>query len=402
MRGCFQLDLSGPRPSLLLKDNTSLSCDRKIIEATRRLAMGSRKRKEIVLEESSESDSAAPSPAKRGLPPDLPFQTCIIHRTRCNQQREHQNHNPVAYFEDVPRLFAGDSKASTLRGKRQIADPSDFVESHPQIALILYRDYDCREYHRRVESSFKPLERPSDPPLRSMLPYFFRLEEDGPPARSNEEAMLVSSEKLQDALVELTGLSFDAIAELETPETVRRLVARIYHLRDAHNDISLRKRMDEETLELALGFVDFMQTIFHYEYTEADSLFSQGLVTLFHLPKLFTDEETLFTHEHEHSMAYVLEGLPEDPTTLNCWAWRFDGRFWKHRTVFYITWPELQETIPITELSVYPLRYASPDAQESLRQRGAKFWSVRLGKYVSCTQGSVRDNQHVWENIRLT
>ncbi|KAJ6024683.1 ATPase AAA-type core [Penicillium herquei] len=360
--------------------------------------MDSQKRKQMTPEAESESGSAIVPPlAKRGgLRPALPFETCIIHRTHCSQQKDHQNHNSIAYFEDVPRLFAGDSKASTLRGKKQIVDPSDLVESHPEIALIIYREYDCNEYHRRVERSFKPLERPTDPPLRLLLPYFYRLDEDGPPAISNQEAMLVSSGELQYALVELTGMDYGAISQLETAETVRRLVTRIYHLRDAHNNASLRQRMDEKSFKLALGFVDFMQGIFDQEYSEADSLFSRGLVTLFHLPKLFADEEVLFTHEQDNPMAYVLAEFPKEPTALPCWAWRFDGRFWRHRTVFNIIWPKFQETTAITDLSIYPLRYASQDAQKSLRNRGKQFWSIRLGSYISCTKAaSLRDNQHV-------
>jgi hypothetical protein len=42
------------------------------------------------------------------------FETIIIHRVKCSQQKHHVDHPEQADFYNIPRLFIGDSKASEL------------------------------------------------------------------------------------------------------------------------------------------------------------------------------------------------------------------------------------------------------------------------------------------------
>jgi hypothetical protein len=98
------------------------------------------KRKEALNDEGSDSNLPRQTLAKKRVLslPSPPFKTCTIHRVHCSPTKDHIKHSTVAYFEDAPRLFAGDSKASALRGKHNIPDVTNFVQSHSHIGIILY------------------------------------------------------------------------------------------------------------------------------------------------------------------------------------------------------------------------------------------------------------------------
>ncbi|KAJ5928290.1 ATPase AAA-type core [Penicillium verhagenii] len=339
-------------------------------------------------------------PKKRGpLLPSPIFETRTIHRIQCTQIKDHHSHPEVAYFEDAPQLFTGDSKASALRGRRHIADVEDFMDSNSHIGVILYQIYDCEVYHKEMEPRFRPLEKPDDPITKSLLPYFFRLDEDGIPATSHKQAMHIPSDHLRDVIALLTDLSPEIIIELHDPEFMRELISRVYHLRAIQTDSTILEKIGKKSFEVAVCFVEFMERIFRHEYDEADSLFSKGLMTRFHLPKLFAAKEILVTREQGQPLAYVLDESPEDSSLLSCWTWRFDGRFWKYRTTFDIKLHDVQDgTIDITTLSIFPLKYATPDVQSLIANRGRQFWSVRHRSYVSYASN---EKQKDWQNIQL-
>jgi hypothetical protein len=342
-------------------------------------------------------------PAKRRAPslsPPLspPFETCTIHRVHCDLSKGHEKHFTVAYFEDAPQLFAGDSKASALRGKRNIVDMSEFLESHSNIGIMFYRDYDCQAYHGVIEPHFRALETPSDPVIKSLLPYFYRLDGDGMPAQSHDDAIFVSSEGLQETLVELTGMSPSIFSELDDSRLARDLVTQMYHHREIRDSSAVEAALGARSFELAKFLVKFMEEKFCNEYEEADALFSEGSVTKLHLPKLFAAQDLLVTREQDQPCAYILEKSSLEPLHLSCWAWRFNGRFWKYRSIFSVEWPSVQDKVAITDLPIYPLKYATPDVQALLESYGHTFWLLRHGKYVSYTPPNIQKDGH---NVRL-
>lgn len=357
-----------------------------------------RKRKGTFNDEGSDSDLQHQMLAKQRAPPlpSPPFETCTIHRVNCTANKDHQEHPSVAYYEDTPRLFAGDSKASVLRGKHNITSVSEFVESHSHIGIILYRDYDCEAYHALIESRFRPLETPDNPPIKSLLPYFYRLDGDGMPAKSHDAAMLIPSEELQIALLEFTKMDPGIISELEYSGHMRQLITQIYHHRGIRENAGAKEALGDTYFELAVFFVDFMKISFGHEFDEADSYFSEGFVTKFHLPKLFAADSVLVTREQGQPCAYALDESSQDPSELSCWAWRFNGRFWKYRKTFSVEWSSVQDEIPITDLSIYPLEYATQHVKNLLESYGHQFWLIRHGKYVSYTLRSIqKDGQNV-------
>jgi hypothetical protein len=355
-----------------------------------------RKRKGVPSDGGSDSDLQRRMPAQRRAPvgPSIPFETCTIHRVHCGRVKNHQYHPSVAYFEDAPRLFAGDSRASALRGSRPIPNISDFVTSHSDIGFIIYRYYDCEDYHRMMDPQFRPLEKPDDPVTKAVMPYFYRLDSQGMPAKSRNEAMLIPSKEFQDTIYQLTGMNSESISRLEDPESMREFITQIYHYRGIREHSAVAEKLGERCFDIAVFLVEFMETIFGEEYGEADALFSKGLVTEFHRPKLFAAQDLLVTKDQSQPCAYVLNMFQKDSSTVSCWAWRFDGRFWKHDAQFSVNWPGTQDMVAITDLPIYPLRYAPPDTHQLLKSRGHQFWSVRHGKYISYAPTGIQKDGH--------
>lgn len=68
--------------------------------------------------------------------------------------------------------------------------------------------------------------------------------------------------------------------------------------------------------------------------------------------------------------------------------WNFDGMFHKTSKEFAINVLSRDiksetEEFDITDLPLYPIRYASSEVVEALRQRGRMFWKCRFRNYVS-------------------
>jgi hypothetical protein len=355
-----------------------------------------RKRKHQLNDSESDGDMQGLSGTRR-KPKALPL-ACTIHRVHCTQAENHKDHPKVFYFEDTPRLFEGDCKASALRGEIGISDISEYLAARPHLKFVMYRIYDCKEYHATMDSHFRCLERPKNPFVKSLLPFFYLLDSDGEPAKSNNEAMLVSSEELLDALHCVTNLDMAVLEKLDQPQNTRILATRLYHYRWVRDDLTPLGELDSRSTTMAIEMFDFIEDMFGIEYDEADALFAKGLVTEFHLPKLFSQNDLLVTMQRGEPCAYSLEIFPEDlhqeAIPLDCWAWRFDGQFWKFQTSFNVEVPSNISQMPITDLSIYPLKYAIDDLRGRLEDRGRTFWSLRNGSYVCCNNVNLRKDLH--------
>lgn len=76
--------------------------------------------------------------------------------------------------------------------------------------------------------------------------------------------------------------------------------------------------------------------------------------------------------------------------------WSFDGNFQQDSHIFRIkNMPRKKETeIDITELEVYPVRFAEPSVVQTLKERGKMFWKCRQRRYV-CYNDTVEDTINI-------
>jgi len=103
-------------------------------------------------------------------------------------------------------------------------------------------------------------------------------------------------------------------------------------------------------------------------------------------------QKTLQTPKHEI----------QDTCSIEAWRWGYDTVFKKQYETLTIQFPRLKTKkpfhtypLPIQELDVYPLRFATRDLAERLRHRGKMFWLCRERCLVSYAEqeGEVTDNR---------
>lgn len=81
----------------------------------------------------------------------------------------------------------------------------------------------------------------------------------------------------------------------------------------------------------------------------------------------------------------------ETARSLDCESWSFDGNFQKKSSHLRIHVPTMKDEFPVTQMSVYPLKFASKEVQAALWQRGQMFWKCRRRRYVCYTSSTEED-----------
>jgi len=311
--------------------------------------------------------------------PQLP----ILHRVTCDCRKNHSKHKHLAHYLDAPRLFEGDSKASTLRGRRQILDIEEYLEDQSDVAIITYKMYSCNDYYKTVEGQFEQLQRPEDPDVKDLRPYFFRLRKDGDEAKPQSEQITIVADDLIDAIIKVTGINRGCLVNLVDPRNMEVFRYQLYHRRDSMaQEIRDLRSVREQHIA---AFFDYVEKKLDPEYNEAKELFEGGQIVKPHLSKLFGPNEVVVTFQNGQPLAYISKSCPKPyqyPLALDCWSWNFDGLFWRERTMLYVDWPSSELKIPISELNTYPLKYDKSGLEEQLRKRGKTFWTCRRRKHV--------------------
>ena len=312
----------------------------------------------------------------------------VVHRVSCEGGDNHSRHKPASTFIDVPRLFAGDSKASALRGKGPLSSVEEYLEVHPEVCLVIYRSYSCNDYHVTVKDHFDRLQIPKlDMEMLSQLrPYFFSLRQDGELPTPIAEEMTIVSDELKEALTAVGDIYPEQAADWQDQCNLRAPYLHLYHRRSVlarHIHASL----DAKRQSLIKVVLDYVQTSCEQEYAEADALFARGLVSQRHFQKLFGPNEVVVTTRDGQPLAYMSESCPDPdrfPVDLNCWSWTFDGFFQQEKTSIHVEWPyTTAQAISIRALKTYPLKYDTSGLEQRLKDRGRAFWSCRRRRYVS-------------------
>ncbi|KAL3443418.1 P-loop containing nucleoside triphosphate hydrolase protein [Aspergillus insuetus] len=326
------------------------------------------------------SDDSSEEPG--GFPDDFHespdgFETIIIHRVKCSQQKHHVDHPEQADFHDIPRLFIGDSKASELRGEKRLSKS----QQDETRELVWIKIYSCDTYHELIEPQFETLRAPRHPKSALISRYFHVLNSEGPDAEPEFEEIKILASDLQEEIRLRTEILSSRISTGNRSDHNDLVVDRLYTClrRDIEPPEPVSPRLD-----LLLRTIE---EAFRQEYSEADSFFSREYLSQKHLPKLFRPNDIIVRSTDGHPRAYVIERWPEwdgDSLLLPCTTWSFDGRFYKESKELYLTWDSESKEVPITELSLYPLRFDS-QTEARLLARGSAFWQCRNQRFVSYT-----------------
>lgn len=318
----------------------------------------------------------------------------ILHTVLCpRSSAAHQHHPESACFLDTPSLDRGDSKATPLRGKHEIADLQSYLEDFPRISFVVERTYNCADFHDELEKSgkFRKIDiGPTGAQVAMQLrPYLFVLEADASQPEPTRETMsFPASEALKEALE--FCLSEESISRND-------LVApylQFYHARQLLTS-GKRHLTPQWKIEIRALYA-YLDERFGHEYAEADDLFSQGFFTTRHFLKLFGPGDVLVNTEKSDPVAMLAKRVLErqrSAITIECETWSFDGAFRKVERNVRISVPSkyhAHDMIPITSLDISPLHFNPRSLRDALQKRGEIFWKCRkpgLVSYNSPTKG---------------
>lgn len=106
----------------------------------------------------------------------------------------HGRHRRLSLFPDQPQLFAGDNRASSLRGRELVgASLEEYLDGAPDVSPVVIRTYGCLAYHQAIDGQFvMPLPAADSGFPSELRPYFDVLQRDPGPAQATEEYIQIS------------------------------------------------------------------------------------------------------------------------------------------------------------------------------------------------------------------
>jgi hypothetical protein len=337
---------------------------------------------------STERPLKACRPQRGDIPTDVPIdQPNIIHRVKCSRASEYHSEHPLgACYPDVPALPANGNRATALHGQKPLLDVESYLAGWIEFKFVVYLEYDCEAYHKRIEDRFMRLPMPSMPHSMSIQskPYFQILRYDGPPAKAKSECIQLS-ESLEKALCALRDHNKETFEEWKFKEVHVYPYQKLYHFRNMCVEPSLQAPGWQHNIEIA--------ALFHYlarrlssSYEKLAELAAAGMADQKYWAMLFQLDDIVVTTHNGQSRAFMVSSchlVYQNTLIMNCRSWEYDGNFFRKQTTLSHVWPSSSEQIQITELPVYPLRYAADGVESELRDRGETFWACRRQKYVN-------------------
>ncbi|KAL7908160.1 hypothetical protein GGI35DRAFT_469920 [Trichoderma velutinum] len=209
------------------------------------------------------------------------------------------------------------------------------------------------------------------------------------------KAMQVFERKDQEAQREMLCLSDEK--EMQAPYLWW------YYYRDNRNIISDLPKPEAELIQLLTNWID---ANYSELYDQIDSQFKRGVVSAASLSFLIQPGDVLVCRDaegveaclamswlHKRKRDSEMQELPEDPdwTLLSVpwakrseWSWEvvawsyvYNGDFYRlmRGLVINLDVDTADKEIPIVDLNVFPLRFASQELRETLERRGKTFWN---------------------------
>ncbi|KAJ5129742.1 uncharacterized protein N7515_005781 [Penicillium bovifimosum] len=301
----------------------------------------------------------------------------------------------MGIYTDPPELIHRDSGAPYLRCNDPLLNFELYLALNKEISFVVFRNY-----KRRVTWSTSERGKYSKPEPFS-------------------ESILAVSGSLKDAIENLlSGREFWSMRqEFQSKAEIHSPYLCVYHNRGAR-EAEIRQNLSSEAQRQLDLFRDYVELTRGNEYAAADSLLKKGKISAPYVPYLFKPNDLLVSFKNKEHVGYVARDWPvreqHDHDTSPSWSirgqgWGFSGEFYKFLTDLRFEMPEshllkdggsmdddlgqlpahsgsdkeAEKEHAITDLAVYPIKYASADLCRTLERRGETFWKFRKQQYVS-------------------
>jgi AAA+ superfamily predicted ATPase len=315
---------------------------------------------------------------------------------------------PEVYF-DHPHLVTGEKGKKSLKCSMPLSNIDLHLEKNKDIVFILFKDF-REKYEGSLENN--GVLKSGKTNTLEFVPF--------------QESIKPVSEELVEAIQALlkSDSNFSQFEDhyKSTGEVAAPYLC-IYHTRESYHPVP--KEMDH----MITDHFDLMRWYildqFGAEYSCADNMMSSGIITRQYIKYLFKPDQLVLSKEDRSESAYLTTSWPEfsdvqqqrkilqmyktGPTerdvdeyticSFEGWSWLFHGSFETKSVILDLRLPKSElEELCITDLNVYPLRYASESVQTRLERRGKILWSCRFRRLVSYqSERSVADAQEAEE-----
>lgn len=343
------------------------------------------------LDESESAVATAVAAATKLTVPDIESGRgyLVLHRVECSRQVkdgwDHSEHHNAANYLDRPRLYANDTRGSSLRGLNPIGDWTEYWEDHPEYHIVIFRHYDCDKHHAAHANEFHLVADGFEKSvLRKLSPWLHRLKSTTAPATRKYESIKVSK-SFSAAVTKLAEANQPHLGRWDPAAALVEPYDYFYHFRRRLRAVEYTRQLTTYSRKDLLVLLDFIDEVWGSIFDEIDRTFLSGNVQLNMFDKLFGPNELVVTSQNGVARALIAEkAVPTQvpghapSISLECWSWAFDGSFRKKTEILYVRWPTLSErVIGMDRLSVQPLRVDKTGLRERLQQRGRKFWASR-------------------------
>ncbi|KAK4870872.1 hypothetical protein LT330_000109 [Penicillium expansum] len=308
------------------------------------------------------------------------------HRPRRRSHRSPPRSPWMGIYSDPPELIHRNMGAPYLRCNDPLTNFELYLALNRDISFVVFRNY-----KRRAE--------PQSPNTKYGKPEPF------------SETIFPVSEDLKDVIAQfLRGEEFQSMSrnyrdkgEVQSPYLF------VYH-HQGDVEFEIKQGLSSEAQRQFDLFMDYVQEACGTEYAAANRLLEKGKIRPEYIQYLFKPNEVLVSNISKEHIGYVVKDWPYpiidlDGSTywrISVQTWDFDGEFYESRTNLSFEMPKSLEvdylshgsSLPlpdsnadkecaITDLGVFPIKYAPDYLVRKLQRRGEIFWTFRTHKYVS-------------------
>lgn len=283
-----------------------------------------------------------------------------LYRIECSKFEYHS----VDLYADLPQRLSTGRCQGHFSGAYPVYDVEKFVSDAGDLGFQVFKSYKCLANHQRLLLNTRD--------------------------RVGSDSISIISVTLKDIISRIAKCLLSNMDSWPNEFEIPSPYNFIFHHRS-----ELLKKVGPESfgdhtsthhsaITALLQYVDESQG---EVFREADKLFKEGQTTMQHLQRLFCPNEVVIARHDNIFSAYVLIDWPriegDSSWSLSCWSWGYDGLFFRRKDIRLSLRYLLGEVTRITDLGVFPLRFAPEGLKKELIERGKQFWNLRHKHYVS-------------------
>ncbi|KAF4872035.1 ATPase family AAA domain-containing protein 3 [Colletotrichum siamense] len=289
----------------------------------------------------------------------------------------HEGNIPsVPVNEPVSRKKSSASVEIRIEGRKEIGNLTSYLVKHPELYFIVIKEHTC--VRGSAGGSSDAMNRISQ----------------------RSERLAIVSPVLQKALGQIAQYALESNHSIiDSGIAMDAPYPFLFHHRERLIELA-----EENSYQSAISpLLGFLNDNYEDEYQEANRMFDQGVVSAYHLQKLFQPNQLVIENISDKLNVYALEDAPlisKDEMAFTGWSYSYadvdlQRKGWT-TTVSSIG----NETVRISSLIVHPIRFARNEDLEKLIRRGQTFWKMK-GQQYTCYTGWDHQHEHYYSSARF-